>query len=188
MVVKRWIPWITAGVVAFALVWAFIYLQATHPFGGLETKLRRDQLPGIAIQFVNVKFVGRQNGEKAWELKTDVVEVSRDRQYATFRGPIAGVLLKGEKPAVSISASQAVYNTITRNLSAPGSANLKVSDGPVLIVKNVYWNARKSKLVCSGGIRARFDDSTMEGKDMTADLAKKEVVLHNVRGVIRLSK
>lgn len=183
---RRWIPWATGAILILALMWAFVYLQTTHPFGSLETKLTQDELPGIGIELVGVKFIGRQNGNKAWTLNTDLVDVSRDRRYVTFRGATDGAILKGENKVVSVSARKIVYNTITRNLTIPGAARLKVNDGPCLTAKNIQWDAHNSRLVCSGGIQARFDGSTMEGENMVADLSKKEITMRKVRGVIRL--
>ena len=183
---KRWIPWITGIVVIGGIIWTFFYLKDVHPLGSRGTKLKKDHLAGVAIRFKDAKLVGRSQGKKVWALEADTIDISKDRRLATFRGVTKGSLLQDGKKVASISASETVYNTYTRNLMTPGYAELKLEDGPSFRVRKIYWNSEKSKLLCEGGIDAVLDGSTLHGESMTADLQTKVLTVHKVTGKIRL--
>ncbi len=183
---RSWLPWVTSGVIVAALIWVFVYLKALHPFGSMEAKLKQDELPGIGLIFKDAQLVGRQNGKKTWAFKAKNIEVSRDRRLVTFHDITNGVLMKNGKVIASLAANKVVYNSITNEISVPGTSELKISGGPRLKVKNIYWNGQKSELVCKGGIRAVFDGSIMEGDRLTANLEKKELTINKVRGKIRI--
>ena len=183
---RRWIPWITSIVVIGGMVWTFFYLKDMHPLGKRGTKLGKDHLAGVAIRFKNAKLIGRSQGKKVWALQADTIDISKDRRLATFRGTTKGSLLQDGKKIAGISASETIYNTYTRNVMTPGYAELTLENGPSFRVRNVYWNAARSKLLCHGGIDAVLDGSTMHGESMTADLQTKELTIHKVTGKIRI--
>lgn len=183
---KKWLPWITGGVVIAALIWAFLYLKALHPFGAMEAKLKQDELSGIGLFFRDANIIGRQDGKKVWSFRAKSIEVSRDRRLVTFQNIINGTLIKDGNVIASLSAKKVIYDSLIGKISAPGLSEVKIVNGPTLKVKNIYWNGQKSKLVCTGGIRANFDGSTLEGERLTADFEKKEITIDKVRGTIRI--
>jgi len=183
---KRWLPWITAAVLAAGLVWAFLYLKALHPFGSVGTDLGDKHLAGVALRFDEAALVGWADGEKVWRIQARTVDVSKDRRRATFRGITRGYLLKKGRRIASISANEVVYDTITHNISVPGTAEVEVEDGPSLKANDIYWNAATSRLECLAEVSATVNGSTVHGERMVADLEKKELKIWKVRGVIRL--
>ena len=183
---RRWFPWITGIVVLGGIIWTFFALKDMHPLGSRGTKLGRDHLAGVAIRFKDAKLIGRSQGKKVWALQAGTIDISKDRRLATFRGGTKGSLLQDGKQVASISASETVYNTYTRNIMTPGYAELKLENGPSFKVRNVYWNSEKSRLLCQGGIDAVLGGSTMHGERMTADLQAKELTVHKVTGKIRI--
>jgi len=186
--VKRWFPWITGAVIVGGLVWSFFYLKDLHPLGSLGTKLDRDHLAGVAIRFKNAKLVGRSEGKKVWTFEARTIDVSKDRRTATFRGVTRGSMLQNDEEIASLAADKVVYNTFTRDVEAPGSAELSLKNGPSFRIRKAFWNARQSKLICEGGVDVALDGSTMHGERMTADLVKKELVVEKVKGQIRLEE
>lgn len=170
------------------LVWSFLCLKALHPFGPAGAELSNDQFAGVGFRFENATLVGWASGEKTWRIQARAVDVSKDRQRATFRRITRGYLLKKGEPVATISASEAIYNTITGNVSVPGTAEVKVKNGPSLKAKSIYWNAAKSRLACLGGVSATIGSSTVQGERMLADLEKKELNISKVQGIIRLEK
>ena len=185
---KRWIPWITGAVIVGGMIWTFFYLKDIHPLGSTGTKLKKDHLAGVGIRFKGAKLIGRSQGKKVWALESPIIDISKDRRLATFRGVTKGSLLQDGKKVAGISASETVYNTYTRNIVTPGFAELKLENGPSFRVHNVYWNSAKSKLLCQGGIDAVLDGSTMHGERMTADLQKKELTVQKVTGKIKIEQ
>lgn len=167
-------------------MWTFFYLKDVHPLGSTGTKLKRDHLAGVGIRFKGAKLIGRSQGKKVWALQAGIIDISKDRRLATFRGVTKGSLLQDGKKVAGISASETVYNTLTRNVMTPGYAELKLENGPSFKVHRIYWNAGKSKLLCQGGIDAVLDGSTMHGERMTADLQTKELTISKVTGKIRI--
>ena len=185
---KRWIPWITGAVVAGALVWTFFYLKDVHPLGALGAKLGSDSLAEIGIRFKDATLVGRSGGKKIWEIKAKTIDISKDRRLATFQGLTQGALLQNDKRIASIAADKVTYNILTQNVAAPGTAELKVEDGPTFKVHKVFWNAQKSKLFCEGGVDAAIGGGTMHGERLTADLKNKEITATKVQGHIKLNE
>lgn len=185
---RRWLPWATGAVVLGGLIWSFLYLKDLHPLGALGSRLGGNELEGVAIRFKNAKLVGRSGGKKVWAFEAKTIDVSKDRRLATFKGITRGWLFQDDAVVASLSADNVKYNTYTRNVSAPGSAEFRLKDGPAFKVHDVYWNAAKSKLVCKGGVKAELAGSTMNGDSLIANLANKEVTIYRVRGQIRLSE
>lgn len=183
---KRLVPLLTVVVLVAGLLWSFMYLRALHPFGSAVTDLGDERLQNVGLVFDRATLVGWSNHSKAWQIHAKAVEVSRDRRFATFREVTDSYLMsKGERLA-SISASEAVYNTTTRNVALPGAVELRVKDGPVLRTKNMFWDAARSRLACSGGVTATMDGSSFQGDSMEANLENKELRVTRVRGVIRI--
>ena len=183
---KRWVPWITGIVVIGGMIWTFFYLKDMHPLGSRGTKLGKDHLAGVGIRFKDAKLIGRSQGKKVWALQAGIIDISKDRRLATFRGETKGSLLQDGKKVAGFSASETVYNTFTRNIMTPGYAELKLENGPSFKVHKIYWNSEKSKLVCQEGIEAVLEGSTMHGERMTADLRTKELTVEKVTGKIRI--
>jgi hypothetical protein len=167
------------------LVWAFFYLKDAHPLGALGSRLGRDELENVSIRFKDARLVGRSEGRTVWSFQARTIDLSRDRRLATFKGVTRGTLLADGRPIASLSAGKVVYNTYTRNVSAPGSAEFQLTDGPSFRVRDVYWNAAKSKLVCRG-VDMELAGSTLHGERMTADLDRKELTIGKVNGTIKL--
>lgn len=177
---------LTVVIVVAGLLWSFAYLRALHPFGSAVTDLGDERLENVGLVFDRATLIGWSDHSKAWQIHARAVEVSRDRRFATFREVTDSYLMsKGERLA-SISASKAVYNTLSRDVSLPGDVKLSVKDGPQLTTRNVSWNATRSKLACSGGVTATMDGSSFRGDSMEADLGNKELTVTRVRGVIRI--
>ena len=183
---RRWIPWITGIVVLGGIAWTFFYLKDVHPLGSRGTKLTSDHLAGVVIRFKGARLIGRSQGKKVWDLHADTIDISKDRRFATFRGVTKGSLLQDGKKVAGISASETVYNTLTRNVVTPGYAELRLVNGPSFKVRDIYWNAEKSKLLCRKGIDAMLEGNTLHGESMTADLNTKELTVHKVTGKIRI--
>ena len=184
---KRWVPWITAAVVIGGLIWAFLYLKDIHPLGSLAPKLGADRMQGVGIRFNGAQLVGRANGKKVWLIQARTIDISKDRRKATFRGLTNGALMQNDKKVASISADEVVYNVLTQNVAAPGTAHLSIVGGPSLKVSKVYWNSQNSRLFCEG-VDAVLGANTMHGERMTADLDKKEITASKVSGTIRLQE
>lgn len=166
--------------------WTFRYLKNIHPLGVYGPRLDRDRLAGIGIRFEDATLVGRADGKKVWEIKAKSIDISKDRRLATFQGLSQGALIQNDKKVASISADRVVYNTYTRDVMTPGTAELKLTNGPSLKVRKVFWNSQKERLFCEGGVDAKIGKSTMHGDRMTADLQNKEITATKVKGTITL--
>lgn len=183
---RKWIPLIAAIVILGGIVWSFRYLRDIHPFGSLAPRLDRGGMANIAMRFRGVRLIGKSNGEKIWAFSAGSIDVGRDRQKAVFKDKISGTVLFKGKPAAWIKSSEIVYGIYTHDILIPGSAEIRMKDGPTLKVKDVYWNGYRSKMVCKGGVDASIAGSTLHGERLTADLDKKEIGISKVRGLIRL--
>lgn len=166
--------------------WTFFYLKDVHPLGALGSKLGRDHMAGIGIRFNDATLIGRSGGKKVWNIKAKMIDISKDRRIATFQGLTQGSLIRDDKKVASISADRVAFNIFTQNVSAPGTAQLKLENGPSLKVHKVFWNARLSKLYCQGGVDGTIGKSTIHGDRLTADLVKKEITVTKVKGEIKL--
>ncbi len=183
---RRWIPWITGILVVGALGCAFLFLKKVHPLGAFALNLGKNRNDAIGISFKNATLVGRSEGKKVWQIKAKTIDISKDRQLATFSGLTQGALLQNDKKVASISADRVIYNTFSRDVATPGTAELNIVNGPSLKVHKVYWNGRKSRLFCAGGVDAQIGKSTMHGQQLTADMDKKEITATKVKGTFSL--
>jgi hypothetical protein len=180
------IPWITGILVVAVLGCTFLFLKKVHPLGAFALDLGRDRMEGIGIRFKGATLVGRSDGKKVWQINAKSIDISKDRRFATFTGLTHGLLLRDDKKVASLSADRVVYNILSRDVSTPGTAEMKIVNGPSFKVHKVYWSGRKSRLFCEGGVDAVIGASTMHGDRLTADLERKEIVATKVKGQIRL--
>ena len=185
---KRWFPWITGAIIAGGLIWSFFYLKDLHPLGSLGSKLDDDSLPEVAIRFKDATLVGRSGGEKVWTFDAQTIDVSTNRRFATFQGVARGSLFEDGRQIASLTAEKVVYNTATRDITVPGTVELKFENGPTFRAQDISWNARQSRLFCEEGVDAILDGGTMHGERMTADLEKKVLTIEKVNGRIRLEE
>lgn len=183
---KRLIPWITGILIVGALGCTFLFFRKVHPLGAFALNLGKDRMEGIGIRFKGATLVGRSGGKKVWEINARSIDISKDRRLATFSGLTHGSLLQNDKKIASISADRVVYNIFSRDVSTPGTAEMKIVNGPSFKVHKVYWNSRKSRLFCEGGVDLVIGANTMHGERLTADLERKEIVATKVKGQIKL--
>jgi hypothetical protein len=181
----RRFSWIIGLVLVVGIVGLLMCLKDMHVFDPLRP-IQGDRLAKLSIRFKNAQFVGRAGGKKVWSLKAKTIDVSRDMQTATFGGVTDGKLIKDGKLMATLSAGRMMYNTFSRNISVPASADFKLADGPAFKVRNVVWDAGASRLMCTGGVDIVLGGSTLHGQEMTADLEKKELSLRKVNGKIRV--
>ncbi len=184
---QKWWPWITGLVVIGGIVWTFFYMKDVHPLGAQGTNLGKNRTESVGIEFKGATLVGRSEGKKIWEINSETVEMSKDRRLATFRGKTSGVLLQNGRKVAAISASEATYNTFTRNVSAPKTTELTLVDGPTFKVHNIWWNSHTSRLYCQSA-DALLDGGTMHAEKLTADLNKKELTASKVKGLIKIKE
>ena len=173
-------------VIAAGSAWSFLYLKDMHPLGSLSPRLGKDHIDELSIVFKDAKLVGRSGGKKTWVFDAKTIEVSKDRTMATFKGITRGSMLDGDKVFASISAKDVTYNTYSRNVSIPGTAQLTMATGPTLKIRNILWIGNESKLNCFGGVDATIDGGTVHGDSMVVDFKKKELTIQKVNGQIKL--
>ena len=183
---KRWLPWITGAAVSAVLILSFVYFKDLHPLGMLSARLSAEHMEGVAIRFQDAKLIGRAGGDKTWTFQAKTIDLSKDRRFATFEGISQGALMDGDERIALISAEKVIYNVITRDLNVPDAAEIELEDGLYFKVRDVFWNAGTSELVCKRGVEATFNGNTLQGERMTANLEMKELTIHKVQGQIRI--
>jgi hypothetical protein len=166
-------------------VWSLVYLSKIHPLGKLSTRLDNGELGSVAIRLKGARIVGRSDGKEMWSFEAKTIDLSRDRRFVTFQNITKGTLHLNNELIASLSADKVVYNTYNKNILIPGKAEIKIKNGPSLLIKQSTWDAGRSVLICKG-VSANLAGSTLQGKLMFLYPESKKLVIEKVRGTIKI--
>ena len=121
----------------------------------------------IALEADDVQVVGRNSGQVRWRLAAQTVTLSRDRRVITIHGIHKGALYAADgsgRPAVALTADQAVYATPFGILGLGSVGSLRVSGHvqahvltaahPDLNTQQIVWNSISNELTCPVAVTA----------------------------------
>ncbi len=144
---------------------------------------------GINLRFQNVTIVGRKNGQKAWTVKADRVDTTKERNRVEFAGNLRAVLYQDKKVRAKFSAPFANYDAVGQNLTAFGALACDVWDeksnasapAPFHIsAGQLFWGVGSQTLRCAGPVTATGPGATITGNDIVVDLRTRDYTLQNL--------
>lgn len=144
--------------------------------------------PASQVQQSNVSFLGNSmveehDGKKIWEFSADAIDYNPNTKQASIKN-IKAVFYQDNGGQVELTASQAVMNTETRDISMEGSVKALSSDGASLVAGKLSYVAKEDRFYGTEGIKLVRDDTTISG-DMIESDAKLEKVKVQGRALVQ---
>jgi hypothetical protein len=141
------------------------YFSRYQPLTALTNSGLMGEAGQIALEADDVQVVGRNSGKVRWRLAAQTVTLSRDRRVITIHGIHKGALYAADgRPAVALTADQAVYATPFGMLGLGSAGYLRVSGHvaahvltaahPEINTQQIVWNSLSNELTCPGAVTA----------------------------------
>lgn len=136
-------------------------------YRGRVTKELIRQLPrNIDVSLKKVHFTETRDGMKKWDLVADRADYSKGKEVTHLNGVRLIVTGSGETGDITITAQQADYHNISRDVGLEGKVVARSASGMEFTTNSARYIAERAVLVSSG--RVRFSDGklTLEGVGM----------------------
>ena len=115
--------------------------------------LEPSQPPSVVLEMRNARFVGLNHKGKIWSLKAKKVEIGQNRYMTTLTGITQGKIFDAGKPALTVEAGKAVYNSLAGSMVMDEGILLTGPDSEKIIAKGADWNSTTSLLRSFGKVR-----------------------------------
>jgi len=171
-------PGVLAVVLAGLVVWSYIYFKELRPVG---TQTRLVRMPEVLLTVEDVKLAGRSNGKPIWRLDAKKLMVSQNRAVTTFEGIHDGAIYKGGKPAASIRAGRATYDSGAERFDAFGGVSIRTQDGTTLQTSGLSYSGFTKQLLCPNRVTISRKNSRGSVDRLVADLGNDFVEADNLR-------
>ena len=152
---------------AFAVLAALSlrYFSSGDPLKALTGGGMLSETGQIALEADDVQVVGRSAGKIRWRMTARSVALSRDRRVIAIEGIRRGALYAADgKPAVSLTASRASYETPFGMLGLGSAGVLRVEENvqasvltpahPNLRSQLILWDSQSNELSSPGAVTA----------------------------------
>jgi hypothetical protein len=110
------------------------------------------ETPGISAE--STHFVGRSEGKKRWEFKTDKVMITDDDDWVKLEGIRDGVFYDEGSAWMYFSAERAEVNMKTDSLNLE-SVIFQSASGDSLSADTLTWDKNYDKVVLEGDVRVK---------------------------------
>ena len=130
-----------------------------------------------AIGLGKAELVLRHKGEKQAEVLAERVEVSRDLQYATFKGIPRAILYDRGQASLRLRADEIVLNRQTNDLLVRGDIEISSPQGDQLRAPEARWVAARQRLVFQRGIWLKIAESEVRASRLVVDLGLQSLEL-----------
>jgi hypothetical protein len=126
-----------------------------------------DETPGITVE--STHFVGRSEGKKSWEFRTDKVLISDDDECVELEGIRDGIFYDEGEVWMRFTAERARVNVRTDNLALENVV-FQSSGGDSLSADTLTWDKNYNKVILEGDVRVR------QGQDAILTCSRAEYV------------
>lgn len=124
-----------------------------------------DEKPGISVE--SVHFVGRSEGGKRWEFRTDRAMITYDDDWVGLDGIRDGVFYDGDEVWMYFTAREARVNTKTDSLRLENVV-FQSASGDSLSADRLSWDENSDKVILEGNVLIR------QGPDAVMTCARAE--------------
>jgi len=114
--------------------------------------------PEPSFVMVHPRFISRENGAKLWQFNADKIEPSPDGSQMFARHVSNGVLFRGDKPILHLSADTVRLNNTSKDVEATGGVRASGSDQFSVASTIVRWNYARKLLMCPSKVEAKLRD------------------------------
>jgi len=118
------------------------------------------QAPQPSFIVEHPSFTNRENGAKLWQFDAAQIEPSPDGSQTFARHVSNGVLFRGDKPILHLSADSVRLNNTSKDVEATGGVRASGNDQFSVASTIVRWNYARKLLMCPSKVEAKLRDWT----------------------------
>ena len=167
-----------AVVLVGLVVWSYIHFKDYRPVGA-NTQLIKP--PGILLEVEGIKLAGRSKGRPIWRMDADRLMFSQNQYVTTVEGIHGGAIYQDGKPAASVKAGRASYDSIRHSLDASGGVSINTKDGTMLKTTELTYDDITKRISCPKKVSIVRGTSRGSVDKMVADLGNDTVEADNLR-------
>jgi len=136
--------------------------------------------------FENVRFSLLENGEKVWEIESEVAEIYKKDHVATLQ-IMKGHIFDGDKAIVDFSAPVARIDIVNFNMEmTDASAEYHLSERTVFLeTSNLKWDSAKQEFLALGNVAIVSEGLHLSGESFRVNIRTRKMTLEeNSKAVI----
>jgi hypothetical protein len=182
---QRLLLWALAVALVAGTAIALRFARGYRAVAGLESATA-GLPPNVSLRLDGIRAEGRKDNRRAWTLRADRIETTRNHDRIDFVGHIEARLLRNGAPRATITAPSASYTDVNKSLTAAGkivvlvhSVLPNVKEDLRIETEKVNWNVGAREVDCPGTVRASLGDSEVTGTKLNVDLATRAYSLHD---------
>jgi lipopolysaccharide export system protein LptC len=177
---QRALLWSLAVLLVVGTGLALRFARGYRPLAGLPASPVLTA-PDVGVRFDKITMIGRENNRQAWKVVARRVETTRARSRFTFGGGVRASLSPGkDRPATTVTARDAVYDSLERRLRLGGGVVCRVRSLRVE-TSAAEWQAGTDVVFCPSRVRATDGRSELIGERLRVNIRTRELSLQNIR-------
>lgn len=170
------------GLVCAAVIIFLVWFAVKGPQVTMKTA------PGFSLEMTDLHLIGRQGGERLWEIRAGGITTSIDGTVKTLTDIHEGFLYHDDKRQTGFSAPQAVYDAKTGSISFPLGVSMSTTSGCSLLLEKASWEAASRSLLTEGPAILRWNGNEVKALGLTAEkgsasIKAKDIILVNDQGI-----
>lgn len=147
----------------------------------LDSYLKPQHVKRPAIAMKGIMMVGRDKGEKIWELKAPSLLVGADKKEATYSGDITGILYSAGKPFLLVKTSFIKMQMGNRSFSIQDKVEIsQFGKEGRFFTKDMMWDASTGEFICPNPISVVAQKSVFKARRLKGNTRTGQVMLENV--------
>lgn len=176
---RRYIAPIVAVVLIGLIIWSYIHFKDYRP---VSTDTRLIRPPEILLSVEEIKLAGRAKGQPMWRLEAKRLTLNQNRAVTTLEDIRDGTIYDDGKPAASVKAGRAVYDSARQRLDVSGGVRVgSKEDGTVMETSRVTYEGLTRRIICPSEVKIVRGESHGTVDRLVADLAQQTVEADNLR-------
>ena len=116
----------------------------------------REDEPAFTVEHPSI--VARKNGQRLWQFDAAQIEPSPDGSQTVVKNVSNGILFRGDKPFLKISAKRVRLENVANNVEATGGVQASGPDRFAVSSSVVNWNYGRKLLLCPQPVTAQLRD------------------------------
>ncbi|HHW14628.1 MAG TPA: LPS export ABC transporter periplasmic protein LptC [Firmicutes bacterium] len=133
----------------------------------------RPRPPGLYFQ--DFHLVGRDRGEKQWELEVAAVEAPKEREEVGFRVVRRGTVFRDRRPYLFLAADGGTYRPARNEFTLRGDVVVSRPNGDLLRTAALHWDPVARRAASEGPVEAKVEGIWFRADRLTVDVDSETV-------------
>jgi len=137
------------------------------------------QAPQPSFIMEHPSLTARENGAKLWQFDAAQIEPSPDGSQTFAHHVSNGVLFRGDKPILHLSADSVRLNNTSKDVEATGGVKASGNDQFSVASTIVRWNYARKLLLCPAKVEAKLRDWTFVAPNLNFNWQSGELACNS---------